>query len=579
MSPSLDDLLAALRADGDDSAAIEAKRASGGWPDDTARTLSAFANTPGGGTIVFGIDEASGFAPVGVWNAKDCRKALATTCRDALEPPVSATSQIETVDGHDIVVAEIQEAHATAKPVRVKKEGKAYLRQHDGDFALSENEEQAFLVSRTAPRFDAAVATEATIDDLDPELVDAYVAACHESSSALRRFDREETLFRTGVLAGDARRPSVAGLLALGLYPQQFFPNLVIQAHVRPGPNDPPGTRATDARRFDGPIPTMLSDAMAWIRRNTRSRVVFGDDGHGHDAPEYPAEAIRELLSNALVHRDLGEHALGLPVSLHLEATKLVLTNPGGLFGITADRLGLDGTTSARNGTLIRICQNVRFDGSRRVSEALASGIPTVLRALKHANMTPPVFVDQGIRFTVLVPNHTLLSAEDLAWLRSLGSSIDGLSDAQRHALVALHSGTVLTNRSFRELFPMDSRRAHAALSELVTRGFAVGDGERGARTYRFAGTEAPVAVPQPTLWTDDEAPTVARPSSSSNETQIREVLESGANDVNGIVAATGLTARQVRYALSKLRDRNEVRIQAGGRGLRTTYELSPADH
>lgn len=573
MSPSLDDLLAVLRADGDDSAAIEAKRASGGWPDDIARTLSAFANTPGGGTIAFGIDEASGFSPVGVWNAKDCRKALATTCRDALEPPVTATSTIETVDGHDIVIAEVQEAHATAKPIRVKTEGKAYLRQHDGDFALSENEEQAFLVSRAVPRFDAAVVPEATIDDLDPELVDAYVAACHESSTALRRFDREQTLFRTGVLAGDSRRPSVAGLLALGLYPQQFFPNLVIQAHARPGPNDPPGTRATDPRRFDGPVPTMLSDAMAWVRRNTRSRVVFGEDGHGHDAPEYPAEAIRELLSNALVHRDLGEHALGLPISLHLEATKLVLTNPGGLFGITADRLGLDGTTSARNGTLIRICQNVRFDGSRRVSEALASGIPTVLRALKHANMTPPVFVDQGIRFTVLVPNHALLGAEDLEWLRSLGTSIDGLSDAQRHALVALHGGTVLTNRSFRELFPMDSRRAHAALSELVSRGFAVGDGERGSRTYRFGGADSQFRPAQLSLPTNVDALAVPQ-HGNSNEAQIRAVLENGATDVNGLVAATDLTARQVRYALGKLRDRDEVQIRSGGRGLRTTYEL-----
>lgn len=60
MSRSLDDLVAVLRADGDDSAAIEAKRASGGRLADIAQTLSAFANTPGGGTIVFGIDEASG---------------------------------------------------------------------------------------------------------------------------------------------------------------------------------------------------------------------------------------------------------------------------------------------------------------------------------------------------------------------------------------------------------------------------------------------------------------------------------------------------------------------------------------
>lgn len=573
MSISIDELIDELRSNRDDSAAVEAKRAAGGWPSDIARTLSAFANTPGGGTIVFGIDEAANFAPVGVWDAKACRKALASASRSAVEPPVTATSRIEDVDGHEIVVADIHEADPTAKPVRVKAERKAYLRQHDGDFALSVNEEQSFLVSRTTPRFDAAAVPDAAIDDLDPELVDAYVSVCHESSTALRRFDREETLYRTGVLVGGDRHPSVAGLLALGLYPQQFLPNLVIQAHVRPGPGDPPGARATAVRRFDGPIPTMLSDAMTWVRRSTRSRVVFGEDGHGRDAPEYPAVAVRELISNALVHRDLGEHALGLPVSLHLEATKLVLTNPGGLFGITVDRLGLDGVTSARNGTLIRICQNVRFDGDLRVSEALASGIPAVLQALGHAQMTPPIFVDQGIRFTVLVPNHALLGADDLAWLRSLGSQIDGLSDAQRHALVALRGGKSWTNRGYRELFPMDSRRARIELGELVTRGFAVADGERAARTYRFAGAgvdATPRQLPLPTGTTRVEGRSPVHP----NETRVRAVLEAGPAEVNVIVSTTGLSARQVRYALRKLRDRDDVRIQQGGTGRRTTYGI-----
>jgi ATP-dependent DNA helicase RecG len=178
---------------------------------------------------------------------------------------------------------------------------------------------------------------------------------------------------------------TLAGLLALGIHPQQHLPNLVIQAHVAPGPDDPPGTRAVDPRRFDGPIPRMLADALAWVRRNTGSRVVFGEDGHGRDEPEYPAEAVRELIANALVHRDLGEHALRQPITIRIEPDRLIVSNPGGLYGITRDRLGQEGVTSARNGVLIRICQHVRFQGDNRVCEALASGIPTVMRALARA--------------------------------------------------------------------------------------------------------------------------------------------------------------------------------------------------
>jgi ATP-dependent DNA helicase RecG len=547
-------LIAALRTDGDDGAAIEAKRAATGWPD-VAETLSAFANTPGGGIILFGLDEAAGFAVSGVYDAAACRKALATTCRTAIDPPIVPVSDVETIEGAKVVWAEIPEAHTSLKPVRVKASGKAYLRSHDGDFQLSGPEEQAFIANRTTPRFDAAEVPQATRADLDDELVASYVETARAASSSLARFDDEQILFRTGVLTGDDRHPSLAGLLALGIHPQQHLPNLVIQAHVAPGPDDPPGTRAVDPRRFDGPIPRMLADALAWVRRNTGSRVVFAEDGHGRDEPEYPAEAVRELVANALVHRDLGEHALRQPITIRIESDRLIVSNPGGLYGITRDRLGQEGVTSARNGVLIRVCQHVRFQGDNRVCEALASGIPTVMRSLARARLTPPAFFDQGIRFTVAVPNHALLGGEELAWLETLGRRVHGLSDVQRHALVLLRQGRELTNRTFRDEFPMDSRDARRALGELVDRGLADADGDRGGRTYRLgASLRGELRRPQTNL--------------------VLGQLEHGERTVKEVVAGTGLSDRQVTYALRRLREGGRVEIAAGGPGRPTTYRL-----
>ena len=553
-------LIATLRSEGDDDATLEAKRTGAGWSDVSA-TLSAFGNTPGGGAILFGLDEASGFSATGVYDARACRKALATTCRNALDPPVMHRSGISTIDGEEVVWAEIAEADASLKPVRVKATGKAYLRAHDGDFQLSEPEEQAFIANRTMPRFDAALVPDAARSDLDDELVSAYVETARASSSSLMRFGDEEILFRTGVLAGDERRPSLAGLLALGIHPQQHLPNLVIQAHVEPSSDDPPGTRAVDPRRFDGPIPRMLADALAWVRRNTGTRVIFGGDGHGRDQPEYPAEAVRELIANALVHRDLGEHALRQPISIRIERNRLIVSNPGGLYGITRDRLGQEGVTSARNGVLIRICQYVRFQGEQRVCEALASGIPTVMRALERARMTPPAFFDQGIRFTVSVPNHALLGDDDLAWLASLGQRAQGLTDVQRHALVLLKRGRAFTNRGFRDEFPMDSRDARRVLGGLVDRGLAIADGDRGGRVYRLAVGSI-----------ESEAAAAGRRNDQA-ESVLKQLAE-GERTVNELVLATDLTQRQVSYALRKLRAAGIAEIASGGRGRHTTYRL-----
>lgn len=576
-----------LRAEGGDVAQVEVKSAAGGYP--TAKmpsTLSAFGNRPGGGIVVLGLDEDSGFSAVGVGDAARCKDALASQARQAVRPPLTLELSTVAFEGADVIVATVDELDPSSKPCRVAKGGKAYLRSHDGDYQLSEQEEQAFLANRGTPTFDRKEIPGTTVADLDANLMSSYVTACRTTSPSLEALDDADVLFRTGVtVAGadpDDERPlSVAGLLALGVYPQQHLPNCVIQASVAPRATDPAGTRAADVRRFDGPVPTMLDEALRWVRRNTRTRVRFGPEGQVRDEPEFPAEAVRELLSNALIHRDLGPHALTTAVTLRLDDRQLVLSNPGGLWGVSLERLGSVGVTSARNGWLLRICQNITTGEGNRVIEALATGIPKVLASLRGAGMTLPQFEDQGIRFSVRVPNHSLLAPEDLRWASDVAPRAL-LSDQQRQALIAMRHGTTWTNKSFRDMFPMDSREAHRTLAALVDAGVAVADGERRARTYRLAPRlRAPTArtsaepghqVAPPALGssvsTTAPAERVRNGSRTRNENVavIRERLTIGALTVLELTRVTGLASNQVAYALKILRDAGEV-ILEGGRG------------
>ncbi|WP_322779870.1 ATP-binding protein [Frankia sp. Cas4] len=110
------------------------------------------------------------------------------------------------------------------------------------------------------------------------------------------------------------------------------------------------------------------------------------------------------LVANALVHRDLDHWSTGLAVEVRLLRDRLVVANPGGLYGITVDRLGRDAVTSARNARLVAVCQHVRSsETGARVIEALASGIPTVTEALTEQGLPPAHYVDSGIRFTVVL--------------------------------------------------------------------------------------------------------------------------------------------------------------------------------
>jgi len=404
MAEDLSALAAELRASGGDNTSIEVKAAAGGLPESLTSTLCALANMPGGGTIILGLDERTGFHPVPLADPQKLKQGLAAKARGFI-PPVRLDIGDAEVDGRPVVLARVHECDQSLKPCRLATTGKAYLRGYDGDYLLSALEEQAFLSARSAPMADRRPVDDATPEDLDPDLVEAFITSVRRLDPQGRgRFtDRGEMLRRSGVLHSGGK-PTVAGVLALGLYPQQWFPRFVIQAAAEPAPGEPAAARARNQVTIDGPVPRMLDQAMAWARRTFDTYIVNAPDGSVRDRYAYPLAAFRELIANAIIHRDLDAWSAGLAIEVRLRRDRLVIGNPGGLYGITVDRLGQDAVTSARNARLVAICQHVySAETGARAVEALASGIPIVTEAIAEAGLPPARYTDSGIRFTVVL--------------------------------------------------------------------------------------------------------------------------------------------------------------------------------
>jgi ATP-dependent DNA helicase RecG len=148
----LAELVDQLRATGGDTAEVEVKSAAGGLPESITPTLSALANLPGGGVIILGLDERHGFAAVGLPDPQTLKQGLGSRAR-AFEPPVRLTISDGVVDGQAVVIAEVHECDAAAKPCRVASTGRAYLRSYDGDYELSAVEQAGVpCCSLRAPR-------------------------------------------------------------------------------------------------------------------------------------------------------------------------------------------------------------------------------------------------------------------------------------------------------------------------------------------------------------------------------------------------------------------------------------------
>ena len=148
------------------------------------------------------------------------------------------------------------------------------------------------------------------------------------------------------------------------------------------------------ADEFTGPIPYMLEDAVQWVALNSSRAAAADSTGHLRDVPAWPPESVRETIANALVHRDLGPWATSQPITIRLEPDTLTVTNPGGLYGLTVQRLQPDDVESfARNSALLQICQYARLPDGRRVVEGLATGIPKMFQALNEAASNPRSFL------------------------------------------------------------------------------------------------------------------------------------------------------------------------------------------
>lgn len=585
-----------LRHDGSDSWELEVKRASGGTPQ-LADTLCAFANMPEGGSIVLGLDESSGFTAVGVHDAAALEQGIAAQARQQLEPQVQVHFWRATLEGKTLVIANVHGLPSFQRPCRVRSTQKAYLRFADGDYVLSEQEIQQILSARERPRHDTVVIEGTTQKDLDPQLKDQFIRSARLASKRLDREDDEQILRLKRVIEPEGDGLTVAGLYALGRYPQQFLPSMSLTAVLRSASD--PEVRNADRQTFDGPLPEILDNAVQWVMRNIRTRVRFGTDGHGYDSTEVPVVAVREIIANALVHRDLSQHTWGKDVQLILDNDKLVVTSPGGLWGLTTDQLGKGNAKSAVNEFLYDICQLTTTSEGHRVIEGEGGGLREVHRALRRVGMKEPQFFDSGVKFTVILPRHTLFSEEDLQWLETLPHN-ERLKDMQRHVLVSMQRGQTWTNEKMRKEFgPLDSHDARTMLQELVSLGLAETSGGGRWTTYRLRDTWADLTDESDQLEIDFEAPDPAetqgsalRSATNTDTNSDLEALEhraaltsrhgkalwaalmGGSTNVQELSEATNLSLSQVRYGMQRLVNAGIIK-RTGGQGYRqTTYSL-----
>lgn len=490
-----------LRRRGAETPRIEVKAGTGGLPKSLPESISAFCNGSGG-TILIGLDDGT-FEPVSI-QAESIRDALAGMAAEKMQPPVRGDIEIDIVDGlHPVVRFDVPEAPLGDKPCFVQAKGRyggSYIRGGDGDRKLSQYEIDRLVENTSQPMHDREIVPEASFADLDRELLDPYLERMRATRPrAFAPLGRDDMLRNLGVAGAsdDELRPTLAGLLVFGRYPQQYFPQLFVSVVVVPGASmgelGSNNERFLDNRSFEGPLPHMAADAIAAVTRHlTRTSVMH--EGQRVERLEYPLEVVRELIVNALMHRDYSPMSRGAQIQVELYADRLVVRSPGGFYGmVQAEDLGAPDVSSSRNAVIAKLLADTSLPGTgHMVAENRGSGIPTVLRALNKAGMAPPHFAADLRRVEVTVPHHALLDTDTLSWIEGLAQP--DLSPAQVQALAVIRHFGVARNQTLQGwgIHPADATRE---LTNLVIRGLVVKEGDRRGASYRLARADVHAAA------------------------------------------------------------------------------------
>lgn len=385
---------------------LEVKSAHTGCPERLYDTFSSFSNQEDGGTILFGVEEQSGFQEVGVYDAQDLQKKLMEV-GEAMTPVVRPLLTVYERNGLIFVAAEIPPVDLSERPCFKTSKGRlkgSYLRVGDGDKPMTEYEVYSYEAFRRKCRDDIRVVEAASQNSLDQVRLEQYLLQKKLDRPNLASLPLSQLYELTGILHDE--KPTLSAILLLCPYPQAYFPQLGIIASRVPGKEmgelNEDGRRFTDSQRVEGTLPEMLEGAMAFLQKNLRTSVRIDPvTGKRTDCVEYPMDALREVILNALVHRDYSVHTENMPIQLTLFSDRIEVRNPGGLYGrLTVDQLG-KAQPDTRNPFLVTAMEALGKTENRY------SGIPRIRRAMKEAGLPEPVFRDSREEFFVCLYNGT----------------------------------------------------------------------------------------------------------------------------------------------------------------------------
>ena len=353
------------------------------------KTIVAFANTAGG-VIVIGIEDKNKNI-VGLSDPLAQEERLASAISDSIAPLIMPDIEIQTYRNKELIIINVP--HITG-PYYIKSTGLekgTYIRLGSTNRVVDSEMLQALKNFSRNIFFDELPYVQGEESDLDWQVMGDLFQQVHKKITK----NNAESL---GLLVSHGKKevPSYGGIILFGKNRNKLFPDAIIRCARFHG-ND--RENIIDQADIEIYLPLALEQAIKFVQRNTRLGAEIKGLAQRQDIPEYPLNAVREVIINALVHADYAIR--GSCISIAIFNDRIEITNPGGLqFGFTMEK-ALSGSSRIRNRVIAKVFYQLKW------IEQWGRGLQLIIKECEKRGLDAPKFEELNNQFRV-----TLYSAK-----------------------------------------------------------------------------------------------------------------------------------------------------------------------
>jgi len=432
-----------------------------GLKDEIGETVSAFSNSDGG-TVIIGVSNSGGVHGVDI--GKNTLEELANYIKRNTDPHVFPSVKILEICGKRVVMVEVEES--AEKPVFFKNH--AYKRVGKTNQMISSSELRK-LAKESGERvyWDEQICEDASLEDISEEKIRQFL----RKAKYERRLEIDpdvlvkEALERLNLI--EEKKLTNAALLLFGKSPQRYF----LQTEVRCARFK--GTEAVkpfvDMKVFDGDITEQVNKALNFVLEHTiLSAWLVPGKVEREERNEYPSDAIREAIVNAICHRDYETTG---NVQVRIFDDRIEVWNPGSLPDpLTLEDLKKRHKSIPRNPLIAKCFFLIKF------IEQWGTGTNEMVKRCLEWGLPEPEF-EYVTGDVVVTFMKTKLTEEYLDKL--------GLNERQKKAIKYLKENKEITLSKFRILYPeLSDRTLRKDLDDIVKAGIVKSVGEKRGRKY-----------------------------------------------------------------------------------------------